>query len=359
VKLGILGGGQLGRMLALAAHDLDIAPSIYSPQLDCSAAVTRHQVGAWDDRGALERFAADADVVTYELEQLPAATLEVVLQTAKAAPSLKALKRSQDRLLEKQLFDDIGLPTAPWAPVSSPDDVARAAETVGFPCLLKTRYGGYDGKGQAACSTVDELDAAFRDFNVPSIVERRLDLIREVSVIAARSWSGELRWYDPVENHHEGGILRVSRAPATDVSSTDLERLSGFASALLERLDYVGVLALELFETADGWLGNEFAPRVHNSGHWTTEGAETSQFENHVRAVCDLPLGSTRSRGLSAMVNLIGRTPPLAELAAVDGARIHLYGKTDRPGRKVGHVTVCAEDRAELERRIAAVQATL
>ena len=359
MKLGILGGGQLGRMRSMAAHDLDIEPAVYSHTRDCSAAVSQHQVGDWDEHVSLRGFADQADVVTYELEQLPTASLEAAMEVAKVAPGLDALTRAQDRLLEKQLFESLSISVPRYVPVSADSDLDVVAEQVGFPCLLKTRYGGYDGKGQARCETREQLAEAWRRFGVPSIAEQMLDLVREVSMIAVRSWSGELRFYDPVENHHVDGILRVSRAPAPNVSEAVRETLTGYAKALLERLDYVGVLALELFETADGWLANEFAPRVHNSGHWTIEGAETSQFENHVRAVCDLPLGSTRARGLSSMVNIIAHTPPLAALTAVDGARIHLYGKSDRPGRKVGHVTVCAADRDELERRIAAVQAAL
>jgi 5-(carboxyamino)imidazole ribonucleotide synthase len=235
--------------------------------------------------------------------------------------------------------------------------VATVAGEIGFPCLLKRRVAGYDGRGQVLVQRPEDFAAACAAVGGPAIAERWVRWRREVSLLVARDAAGALAWYDPVENQHRDGILRVSRVPAAAIAPAALARLREQAAAVLTALDYVGVLTLELFETDEGWLVNELAPRVHNSGHWTIEGAETSQFENHVRALAGWPLGSPALRGPAAMVNLIGSVPPLADLLRVPGARVHLYGKAPRPGRKLGHVTVTASDAPARDARLARLAA--
>jgi 5-(carboxyamino)imidazole ribonucleotide synthase len=359
LRLGILGNGQLGRMLAVCAHQLGIEPRVFGKASGPATDVTRASTLApFDDEAALEAFAAGVDAVTYELEQLPVLALAAAARGAPVFPSALALATTQDRLLEKRFLLGQGLAVAPFAPLEEACDEAALAHDVGFPCLLKTRQGGYDGKGQRLVASAAELGAARRALGVPCVAERVVQLERELSLLAVRGRDGEVAFYDPVENQHEGGILRVSRAPAVIDEST-LEALHRQVGELLEAFGYVGVLAVELFETPAGVLVNELAPRVHNSGHWTLEGAVTSQFENHVRAVMGLPLGRTASRGHSAMVNLVGSLPPLAALLAVPGAAVHLYGKSPAPGRKLGHVTLCAEAPLALEEGLLRLQALL
>jgi 5-(carboxyamino)imidazole ribonucleotide synthase len=272
-------------------------------------------------------------------------------------PSSDALEVSQDRLAEKQAFADLGIPTPLFVPVDERDDLLAATKLVGLPAVLKTRRGGYDGKGQVVLRDRDELDAGYAALGEsgPLVLERFVPFDRELSIVAVRGRDGHVHAWPLVENHHEGGILRVSIAPAPDVDDALQATARGYAEALLDRFDYVGVLAVELFQMGGELLANEMAPRVHNSGHWTIEGAVTSQFENHLRAILGWPLGSCRPVGVSAMVNAIGALPDAAAVLAVPGAHLHDYAKVPRPGRKVGHVTVTAEDDAELDARLAAL----
>lgn len=343
--IGILGGGQLGRMLAMAAAPLGFDVKIFVPQDNSPA--ERTAVGAtiagYDDRDAVEAFARGCDVVTYEFENVPADTARAVERAGvPLRPGAKALEVAQDRLKEKTFVNESGAATVAFAAVSSPDDFAGAADSVGFPAILKTRHGGYDGKGQAKVGSAAELEGAFDSLGRrPCILEAMCGFVREVSVIAARSLDGDFVPYPLAENEHRDGILWRSTSPveAKPVVNDEANRI---ARAILEALDYVGVIGVELFECEDGTLlVNEFAPRVHNSGHWSIEGSQTSQFEQHIRAVAGWPLGDPAPLGRAQMVNLIGEDAETwPDLARESGAHIHLYGKNDiRPGRKMGHVT--------------------
>lgn len=353
MRLGILGSGQLGAMLAAAARRLGLEAHVFAPEPGpATAAATGSVIAPWDDTQSLAAFAASMDLVSYELEHVPIASAEIVAERVPLRPSLAALEATGDRWRERSLLDALGIPQTRWIRVDGPEDADTVASRVGFPCLLKRRVAGYDGRGQALVTAPDRFADAWTAVGSPAIAERHVSWRREVSLLVTRGADGSLAWYDPVENHHREGILRVSRAPAGGISPADLERLRGWARTLLAALDYIGVLTLELFETDDGWLVNELAPRVHNSGHWTIEGATTSQFENHVRALVGWPLGAAETRGPTAMVNLIGALPPLDASLRVPGAAVHLYGKAPRPGRKLGHVTVTAPDRPALEARL-------
>lgn len=359
--IAVLGGGQLGRMLGLAGIPLGIRFRFLDPTPDPpAAAVGECVVGALDDPAAIDAVITGADVVTYEWEGVPATVAQRIATRIPVFPSPLALERAQDRLAEKELFASLGIPTAPHARIDTRDDLASAVQTLGVPALLKTRTGGYDGKGQARITTPDEVDAAWDAIGgAPAILEGWVTFAFECSVIAARSRTGEIAVYTIPENTHDAGILRTSIAPAPRLSAEHAAQGDTFVRALLDALDYVGVIALECFATDAGLIANEFAPRVHNSGHWTIEGAQTSQFEQHVRAVCGLPLGDPSARGMSAMLNCIGALPDDEEVLAIPGAHLHHYGKAPRRGRKVGHVTVTADEYRELETRIRAVQAIL
>jgi len=313
--VGVIGGGQLGRMLALAGIPLGLSFRFLDPSADAPAAeVGELLVGEYDDPDLLDRLADGAAAVTFEFENVPVAAAERI----GAIPAAAALEASQDRLVEKQLFRRLGIPTPKL------DD-----EVDEFPAILKTRRLGYDGKGQ-------RLVEAWQGPDPAHVLEERVPFDRELSLLAVRGADGDTRFYPLVENVHEGGILRTSRVPARNAPQAEAEE---YATRLLDELGYVGVLAIELFDVGGRLLANEFAPRVHNTGHWTIEGAATSQFENHLRAVLGLPLGPTDSRP-SVLINLIGRTPAPADVLAVPGAHLHLYGKEPRPGRKLGHVTL-------------------
>ncbi|HUF01044.1 MAG TPA: 5-(carboxyamino)imidazole ribonucleotide synthase [Gaiellaceae bacterium] len=315
--VGCIGGGQLGRMLALAGAPLGVRMRFLDPAPDaCAGDVGELVVGAYDDPAALDRLAEGADAVTYEFENVPVEAARRV----RAIPDARALELGQDRLVEKELFRRVGIETAPFGSLAD----------TGLPALVKSRRLGYDGKGQRVVALDEPLAP-------DELAEGIVAFDRELSVVAVRGRDGETRFYPLAENKHRGGILAVSRAPAADAPQREAEEI---ATRLLDELGYVGVLAVELFDVGGRLLANEFAPRVHNTGHWTIDGAETSQFESHVRAVLGLPLGSTAGRGPSVMVNLVGGAPPLDRLLAVPGARVHLYGKEPRPGRKVGHVTL-------------------
>lgn len=340
-RVGILGSGQLGRMLALAGHPLAVRTLFVGEEDAPPAAATARQVALAPDSPALAgALEGEVDVLTYELEHLPVDALRSLEPVAPIRPSVHALAVASDRLAEKQFLTDIGLSTAPFARVDDEDGAEAAVAQVGLPALLKTRREGYDGKGQRVVRTAQEARAAARELAVPCIAEGFVRFRRELSVIAARGLDGEVRVYPLIENVHRDGVLRLSRAPAREVSSELAARAVSLARTVLEALDYVGVLTAELFESAEGdLLVNELAPRVHNSGHWTIEGAETSQFENHLRAILGWPLGSTTTRGESVMVNLLGDVPTTPAMLAIPGAHVHLYDKEPRAGRKLGHLT--------------------
>jgi len=358
MRVGILGGGQLGRMLALAAHPLGIDTTVFDPAPEaCAGQVTNHVAASFEDTEMVSSFAEGLDVVTFEWENVPLSAAEVVLQEAPLLPSPKALAAAQDRMSEKTVFGECGIETAPFRTVDSREHLKAAVEEVGLPAVLKTRRLGYDGKGQYVLRSPGDEDAAWAALGgSPLMLEGFVAFQRELSIICVRNAVGETRFYPLTENHHRDGILRLSIAPAPGLTPELQAAGEEIARKVAERLDYVGVLAIELFEVDGRLLANEMATRVHNSGHWTIDGAVTSQFENHMRAVCGLPLGSTATRGLSAMVNLIGTLPEASEVLAIEGAHLHLYGKEPRPGRKIGHVNVVVEDEGMLRERVGAVQ---
>lgn len=358
MKVGIIGGGQLGRMLALAGHPLGLQFVFLDPAPDaCAAVLGEHLRADYGDTDHLRLLADEADVVTFEFENAPPEGIAFLSRFAPVHPPAEALRIARDRWNEKRLFRDLGIDTPPFANIESQADLDHAVAAIGLPALLKTRQLGYDGKGQKLLRSAADAAGAFAELgSVPCLLEGFVNFSGEVSLIAVRGEGGETRFYPLVHNSHRDGILQLS------VASSDhpLQALAeDYGRRVLDRLGYVGVLAFEFFEVGNGLMANEIAPRVHNSGHWTIEGSECSQFENHLRAVCGLPLGSTASVGHSAMINFIGELPDRAALAAIDGCHIHFYGKAPKPGRKVGHATLRAADRARLESRIAQVQQLL
>jgi 5-(carboxyamino)imidazole ribonucleotide synthase len=352
VRVGILGGGQLGRMLALAGYPLGLSFRFLDPSPEaCAGQVGELCVGEFADLEALSRFAQGLDLVTYEFENVPVEAAKRLAQSLPVFPPPKALEVAQDRLQEKSFMRALGIPTPPFHPVDGEGDLKEALKAVGLPALLKTRRGGYDGKGQALVRTEGEALEALKALGEKGLLlEGFVPFDREVSLLAVRGRDGALAFYPLVENHHRGGILRLSLAPAPGLAEALQRKAEAYAKEALRALDYAGVLALEFFQVGEELLFNEMAPRVHNSGHWTLEGAETSQFENHLRAILGLPLGSTAPRGFSAMANLIGLKPDWAEVLALEGAHLHWYGKGVRPGRKVGHITLRRDTWEELQR---------
>jgi 5-(carboxyamino)imidazole ribonucleotide synthase len=338
-------------MLARAGEPLGVRCRFLDPSPDVPASrVGELVVGAYDDARALARLADGLAVITYEFENVPVESARRLAERACVFPPPAALEVSQDRVTEKQFLESVGIPVPPWRPVDRRADLDEAVAKLGWPAVLKTRRMGYDGKGQHVIRTAADIDAAWtRLAGRPLVLERFVRFDRELSILAVRGRDGSTACYPLVENRHDAGILRESRAPAPDVPPALQAHAEAHAHGVLDALGYVGVLAIELFQVGDRLLANEMAPRVHNSGHWTIEGAETSQFENHLRAITGLPLGGVAARGASAMLNLIGTLPDPAAVLAIPGAHLHLYGKTPRPGRKLGHVTVCAETPRELE----------
>ncbi|KGI78659.1 5-(carboxyamino)imidazole ribonucleotide synthase [Oleiagrimonas soli] len=362
--LGILGGGQLARMMVLEGAPLGVTFRIVDPaDTPCAAQLAPTRRADWNDLDALAPFAEAIDVATFDFENVPAETAQWLTEHVQVHPGPRALAVAQDRMAEKTLFRDIGLDTARFAAVDTRADLDRALHEIGAPAILKTRRLGYDGKGQFRLRDAVDADAAWAALGEQAaqhglILEAFVPFDYEVSVIAVRGRDGEFRTWPLTRNWHADGILSLSLAPAP---GADAIADSAFAHArtLAERLDYVGVFALELFVKDGRVLGNEMAPRVHNSGHWTYDGAVTSQFQNHVRAVLGLPLGDTSARGCSVMFNWIGAMPPVAPALAVGDVHWHDYGKSSRPGRKVGHATVCAADFATLRTRVEALAQAL
>lgn len=356
MRIGIVGAGQLGRMMALAAYPLGIRSAFYDRVEDAPGGhVGSIVTGAFDDHARLREFARGVDVVTFDWENVPVESVRAIEDVAPVFPPPVALERSQDRLVEKTLFRDLGIPTPPFAPVDLRSDLTAAVGRIGLPGVLKTRTMGYDGKGQARLRTAADLDRAWAELGgQPLIYEGYVAFTREVSLLGVRGRKGEIAFYPLTENVHERGILAYSRAP---FASAKLQReAERHVRAILTKFRYVGVLAVEFFVDRGRLVANEMAPRVHNSGHWTIEGAVTSQFENHVRAIAGLPLGSTKAVGHSAMVNFIGRLPKTAKALAESGLHLHDYGKSEaRPGRKLGHATYVGRTAAERERALARV----
>ena len=356
-RIGIVGGGQLGRMLGLGGIPLGLSFRFVDTGADSpAAAVGEVLAGRLDDPQLLRQLARGSDVLSFDWENASVAALERATRglRARIAPPLRALAVGQDRLLEKRLFGKLGIPTTRHAAVGTLAQLRRAVARIGLPGLLKTRCLGYDGKGQAVINSAADIPAAFRALEgAPLLYEEFVPFEAEVSALGARALDGREAIYPLTRNWHQHGILRLSLAPWEDASL--LRQATRHLRAVLAELDYVGLLAIEFFVRKGRLYANELAPRVHNSGHWTIEGAGTSQFENHVRAIAGLPLGSVAVRGHSAMVNLIGRMPPRQELLAVPGLHLHDYGKAPRPGRKLGHCTLVSATAAERNRRTRAL----
>jgi len=357
MTIGIVGAGQLGRMLALAGYPLGLDFLFLDRSADVPAgALAPVLVGALDDRAQLRRLARRSDVLSFDWENVPVPALRAATRglRKRIAPPLRALAAGQDRLAEKRLFMRLGLPTTRHVAVDSRAALARACAHIGLPGVLKTRRLGYDGRGQAVIRDRAGIDAAWQALGgVPLLYEELVDFDYEVSALGVRGRDGAEAHYPLTRNWHSGGILRVSLAPWR---APALERQARRGMrALLRELDYVGVLAIEYFVRRGRLIANEFAPRVHNSGHWTIEGATTSQFENHVRAISGLPLGSPAALGHAAMLNLIGTLPPRLAMLGEPGLHLHDYGKAPRPGRKLGHLTLVAPTARERDRRVRAV----
>ena len=352
MRVGVLGGGQLGRMLALAGYQLGVEFRFFDPNSGAPVGQIGELVVAdYGDRAALERFLDGVDVVTYEFESIPLSAVEFVAERVKVFPPVIALETAQDRLLEKKLFGALGIPAPAFAPVDSLEDLEKAVSRIGLPVVLKTRRMGYDGKGQAVIRDRSSIAPAWKQLaGVPLLVEKYVSFQHELSVIGVRDAGGREVFYPPVENVHGEGILRKSTVPAPNATPESSALAIDYCRRLMTELKYVGVLALELFSVDGAFLANEMAPRVHNSGHWTIEGAETSQFENHLRAGLSLPLGATSLRGSCVMLNVIGHIPSRAKILSVEGAHLHLYGKAPTERRKVGHVTLVARSPGDLER---------
>ena len=348
MRIGIIGAGQLGQMLGYAARDLGVEcrfvdPSDAPPAADCGEVIQR----PFDDSEALAELAATCDVVTYEFENVPVEALHKIDDKVAVYPPAEALRHAQDRLDEKRLFDQLDIPLPGYRTVDSRNDIVTAAEELGLPVVIKSRRLGYDGKGQCIVRSSDDIDKAWKTLGgQPLIAEQWINFDFEVSCIGARNVDGDTVIYPLSHNVHEGGILKTSRSPIDAPVLAD--RAETYVRRMLGHLDYVGVLALELFVCGDDLFANEFAPRVHNSGHWTIEGSATSQFENHLRAVMNRPLGSTASLNHAGMVNLIGNIP--GTIRSQELGILHDYGKAPRPGRKLGHITVTAESAAERDR---------
>jgi len=359
VTIGILGGGQLGYMLALAGYPLGLHFRFLDPSPEAPVGRIAQRVTAdYNDQAALEKFASGLELVTYEFENVPVEAAEFLAARVPVYPPPVALEAAQDRLKEKQLFQKLDIATTEFAPVSKPNELDAAMKKIGLPAVLKTCRMGYDGKGQWILRTAEEVAKAKSELPAdPLILERFVPFTRELSILAVRSSNGETAIYPLVENHHRGGILRLSLAPAPRLEPPIQRAAENAARHVLESLKYVGVLAIEFFEHDGRLLANEMAPRVHNSGHWTIEGAVTSQFENHLRAVLGMPLGSTGLTGHSAMLNLIGELPESTEVLAVPDAHLHLYGKSPRLGRKLGHVTLRAASPERLALRLSELSA--
>jgi 5-(carboxyamino)imidazole ribonucleotide synthase len=373
VNVGILGGGQLGYMLALAGYPLGLQFRFLDPSPEAPVGRIALRVNAdFTNAEALDRFANGLDLVTYEFENVPVASVKTLAQRLPVYPPPQALEVAQDRLSEKTLFRKLGIATPDFLAVENAEALDQAVKSLGLPAVLKTCRLGYDGKGQwllrepadilraksEMSAHVGETTSGPQSANFPFVLERFVLFARELSILSVRSRTGEIIFYPLVENHHREGILRLSLAPAPHLAEKTRAAAENAARRVLEALDYVGVLAIELFECHNGeLLANEMAPRVHNSGHWTIEGAVTSQFENHLRAVCGYPLGSTAPRGHSAMLNLIGEVPDPADVLAIPDAHLHLYGKSPRPGRKLGHVTLQSASEKHLAQQLAALPA--
>ncbi len=356
--IGIIGAGQLGRMLAMAGYPLGEKFRLLDPSADAPAGqLADIIVGAYDDPEALSRLAAGCSVVTYEFENVPVVAAEQLQHSVPVYPPPAALRASQDRVEEKTFLNNNTIKTAPWAAVNSRAELEAAIQKIGVPGVLKTRRMGYDGKGQAVIRDTSSADKAWELLGAqPLIYEGFVAFERELSCLAVRNKSGAFACYPLAENWHHDGILRLSIAPAPQLSPALQQQAQANAERIMSALNYVGVLAVEYFQVGNELIANEMAPRVHNSGHWSIEGAECSQFENHIRAITNLPLGSTVINGVTAMLNIIGDFPNMKKLLEIPGVHFHHYGKAPRAGRKIGHITVVAPDNQALADKIKTIR---
>ena len=359
MTIGILGGGQLGYMLALAGYPLGLHFRFLDPSPEAPVGRIAQRVTAdYTDHAALEKFSSGLELATYEFENVPVTAARFLAERIPIYPPPAALEAAQDRSAEKDLFRKLGIPTTDYVVILKRGELDEAVRKIGLPAVLKTSRMGYDGKGQWILRTPQDVVAAKPELPaVTLILERFVTFTRELSVLAVRSRGGETAFYPLVENHHRSGILRLSLAPAPRLEAPLQCTAEDAAYRVLDSLNYVGVLAIEFFERDGHLLANEMAPRVHNSGHWTIEGAVTSQFENHLRAVLGLPLGSTAATGHSAMLNLIGDLPESSEVLSIPDTHLHLYGKSPRPGRKLGHITLRAASPERLALRLSELPA--
>lgn len=343
IRIGVVGGGQLGRMMALAGARLDMSFTFLDPAEDsCAAPYGNHICAAYDDTVALDALASTVDLVTFEFENVPDHAVDQLAKKLPVFPRANSLRLSRDRLDEKNMLQSLGIETARFSDLQNQRELEDAAGRIGYPAIIKTRTLGYDGKGQKVVRSQQDLVGSFDEMgSVPCILEGFVPFQREVSLIAVRSSTNERVFYPLTANVHIGGVLDTS----TPIAEPSLQLLAeDYADRILAHLDYVGVLTIEFFVVDGRLVVNEIAPRVHNSGHWTIEGAYCSQFENHLRAISGLPLGLTNTVAECAMVNFLGAVPDIAKLAAIPGCNVHHYGKSFKDGRKVGHATVVAKD---------------
>jgi len=349
MRIGILGSGQLGRMLALAGHPLGHSFSFFDSSANsATAGLGECTVASFEDIAALTRFARECDVITYEFENVPCSAAEVLSTIKPVFPPARALEVSQDRLVEKEFLQGLGIGTPRFRSASSESELREACEALGLPCIAKTRRFGYDGKGQARIDDLADVSRVWKALQgAPLLVEGFVPFSRELSVIATRDQGGQVCWYPLSQNEHIEGILHRSELPAPDVTHTMRKTAYELISKVLEELQYVGTLAIELFEVRGEVLANEMAPRVHNSGHATIDCVASSQFENHIRAITGMSLGAAEPHSRAVMLNVVGRLPDLDEVRALSNARVHLYGKEPRPGRKLGHITLLNPSKAE------------
>ncbi|MBE0493082.1 MAG: 5-(carboxyamino)imidazole ribonucleotide synthase [Thiomicrospira sp.] len=350
-RVGILGAGQLGRMLAMAGYPLGHKFGFYGLNHDEPAAMLGNMHIQSDDTDSLGQLVDFADVITYESENTSVELVEKISQTTPVYPSAASLYYSQHRGREKSLFTELNIPCAPYTLVTNLAELHQAVDMIGLPAILKSTTEGYDGKGQFVIKQTSQIEQAWSSIGErEAILEGFIEFKRELSIIAVRNADNQHVYYPLVENQHHEGILRLTVAPAQQISPAIQQQAETYMQALLDQMDHVGVLTLELFETEAGLVANEMAPRVHNSGHWTMEGAQTSQFENHIRAITGLPLGSTVPRQpFAAMVNIIGQHGDIEAVLKMPNAFLHLYDKAERAGRKLGHINVVADSEAELQ----------
>ncbi len=356
MKVGILGGGQLARMMALAGYSMGIHTLCLDPIANvCAADVTKVIQADFTDEKQLKAFAEQVDVITFETENIPLSTAEWVNEIKPIYPTLEALKIGQDRWLEKNLFKALCIPTPAFAAINNVTELEQAVAKIGLPAVLKTRRFGYDGKGQLVLKQATDMTGAWEKLGKQALIlEQFIPFERELSLIAVREKNGNIQFYPLVENLHKQGILQLSQAPFEN--NLLQQKAEGYVQAILNKLNYVGTFVIELFQKGEELLANEMAPRVHNSGHWTIEGAVTCQFANHLRAICGLPLGSTAAKGYSAMFNIIGEYPEQKKILSIPEAHYHTYEKQAKPKRKLGHITINVADKAIYEQRLRQLQ---